>query len=296
VTVPHTPSAVAVRRRLPRTLALAPALLAVGLVASACGGGGTSSASAAGASPTPAPGNASRGGGAFPRGVPGTSGLVAAVDGKTLQVQGSGSQTAVTYTGTTRFTQTRTATPAAVEVGLCATVRSANPSASASAAPTSVAAASVMVSTPVNGSCFGGAAFGGFGGGQRFNGTRPSGAPSTGPNGTGRARGLGVTGKITSVTGSGFVVQGERRAGTGTPSPTTTTVTTTSATTYTATVAATSAAAKVGTCVTAVGKTDDAGAVTATSISVRPPVNGTCSFGFGRRGADGSTSNGTTGA
>jgi hypothetical protein len=80
------------------------------------------------------------------------------------------------------------------------------------------------------------------------------------------------------------IVRGGPRPSDGqsaTPSPTATdvTVTTTAATTYTKTVKATAAALKVGTCVTALGKADDTGAIAATSISVRSKVDGTCGFG-----------------
>jgi hypothetical protein len=59
-------------------------------------------------------------------------------------------------------------------------------------------------------------------------------------------------------------------------------VTTSTQTTYTKTVATTAKAAAVGTCVTAEGKADDTGAITATSIAVRPADNGSCSQGFAR--------------
>jgi hypothetical protein len=39
----------------------------------------------------------------------------------------------------------------------------------------------------------------------------------------------------------------------------------------------------VGECVTAIGKTDDTGATTASSIAIEAKVDGSCSTGFGRR-------------
>jgi hypothetical protein len=64
------------------------------------------------------------------------------------------------------------------------------------------------------------------------------------------------------------------------------TVTTTRATTYQQTAKATKAALKVGQCATAIGSTDDTGAVTARSIAVSPPMNGACG-GFGGFGGFG---------
>jgi hypothetical protein len=43
----------------------------------------------------------------------------------------------------------------------------------------------------------------------------------------------------------------------------------------------------VGLCVTAIGPADSTGAVTATSISIRPATNGSCFGGFGGRGGFG---------
>jgi hypothetical protein len=72
-------------------------------------------------------------------------------------------------------------------------------------------------------------------------------------------------------------------------------VTTTSATTYTKTVKATAKDLAIGQCVTAVGASNDTGAVTATAIASQPPVNGECSPGFGAGPAGaGLTSGGPT--
>lgn len=60
-------------------------------------------------------------------------------------------------------------------------------------------------------------------------------------------------------------------------------MTTTSSTKYSETVTANSSALAVGECVTAIGKTDDTGAVAASSIAIEAKVNGGCSTGFGRR-------------
>jgi hypothetical protein len=108
---------------------------------------------------------------------------------------------------------------------------------------------------------------------------RPSGAP-----GAGRGFGGGAFGKVTALSGTGFTVasSGGQQPG-ASPSSSTSpiVVTTTSTTAFTKQQAATAAALKVGVCVTARGAQDTSGTVTATSIAVRPAVNGTCSNGFG---------------
>ncbi len=79
------------------------------------------------------------------------------------------------------------------------------------------------------------------------------------------------------------------------------TVTTTSSTTYSETETATKANLKVGLCATAIGQTDDTGAVTARTISLNTPTASGCTAGFGgglgrgRFGAGGSGGTGTSG-
>jgi hypothetical protein len=220
------------------------------------------------------------------RGFPGVNGLVAAVAGATLQVQGNAQQTAVSFTAATRFTNVITAARADVKVGACVNARPApDPSAQASpqAGSRTVTALTVMMSEPVNGSCDVRGSFG-------FGGARPSGRPRVGqgdgvrPSGGPRNfGGFGASGKVTGVNGTTFVVVGTSpRSGSGDASTLTTTVETTASTTYTRTVAATSAALAVGKCVTAIGKADSTGSVAATSIAVRPSVSGSCGFGGGR--------------
>jgi len=84
-----------------------------------------------------------------------------------------------------------------------------------------------------------------------------------------------ATGKITSVSASGFVLQ--------TPNATRA-VTTTQATTFSKTVATDHSALAVGQCVTAAGPSDDTGTVTASSISIRQPGPQGCQGGFGGPG------------
>ncbi len=265
------------------------ALLATTLLA-ACGGG-SSKSPAAGSSPSPAAaqstGSSGRVGGTVP---PGTFGTAAAVSPGSVEVQNpSTGQVTVKYTASTKFSQTKSVSESAVTAGECVTAAAAASSGSSSSAaaptsrPTSFTATTVAISKPVNGSCAGVAGFGG-GAGR----TRPSGAPSSFPTGartSGAARpgafGDFATGKVTSVSGSTIVLQVSDRA---TKATRTDTITVTPSTRYTETVAATSAALKVGECITASGPSDSTGAVTANRIGVSTPGSNGCTAGFGRRG------------
>jgi hypothetical protein len=212
-----------------------------------------------------------------------------------LQVQGTDTQTAVTYSAKTTFTNTVAAKLSDVVVGVCVQARSARPaSGTGGAAPTAaagpIAATSVEISPAVKGSC----TVGGFRmPGTRAPGgsgdpTRPPGAPSPGqtrgpgPGGNGFG-GLGAFGKVTAVNGAGFTVESSLPVnGTATPpAPTTQTVQTSAATTYTRTEAANAGALVVGLCVTAMGKADSTGSIAATSMTLRPAEKGSCSTGFG---------------
>jgi hypothetical protein len=203
-------------------------------------------------------------------------------------------------------------------VGVCVQVRSAQPTSGTGGATSTVApsatagtvvAVSVEISPAVKGRC---TALGGVrAGGTRPSGaagepTRPAGTPDpgrtqgpgaggNGPDGNGIG-GLGAFGKVTAVGGAGFTVESSRpQTSTAVPStavpstavPSTQTVRTSSATTYTRTETATAKALAVGLCVTALGKADETGSVAATSITLRPAQNGSCSPGFGGRGPGG---------
>lgn len=278
-----------------RTTLRATALACATLLLAACGSAAGSSGSAA--SPTTSTarqtGGPGGGQGSGQGQFPGASGLVAAVQGRTLQVQGPSSQTAVTWAVGTTFTRVVPTTAAAVKVGSCVQVRS-DQQPGASAPATQLVAASVTVSAPVKGSCSVASAFGGRGGGPGQSGPRPSGTRTGGP-GRGFGGGFGgVFGTVASVGSGSFVVtatipeRGSTGAATATPgtAPRTVTVTTTATTTYTTTVPATATAAKVGTCVTARGRADSTGAIAATAITVRAAVGGQCT-GFGRPGSGG---------
>jgi hypothetical protein len=252
------------------------------LLVAACSSGGTASATN---NSTPA-GNGSSQAGGRPGGTPGVGGLVAAIDGSTLQVQANNAQTAVTYTAATKFTATVPATAADVKAGVCVTVRPpGTPGASTQPSPpsgtaTTVTAGAVTVSEPVSGKCQGA---GGRPGGVRPGGTRPSTPPSSRPSGGNRrggSGGFGAFGTVKSVTSGGFTVE-QAAFGSASASPTTITVTATGSTSYTRTAAAAASAVAVGKCVTAIGKADDTGTVQATAIAVRPAENGACAVGFG---------------
>ena len=180
------------------------------LAVSACGGGsGTSSA----ATPTSGTQQQNQSGGAGAgQGFPGASGKVAAISGKTLQVQSAQSgQVAVTYTAKTTFTEAVKASAAAVQVGSCVTVRTSTSQATTPTQGKPVTAAAMELSEPVKGQCGGRIGGGGAAGPPGGGGTRPSGAP-TGAPGTGRGTGSGfagarpVSGRVTAVNGSTITV------------------------------------------------------------------------------------------
>ena len=285
------------------------------MFAAACGGG-TAATGTAGASPSA---TSSAGGGdgtvSGARAFPGATGLLAQIDGTTLQVQSTDAQTAVTYTTATTFTDTVAARLSDVVVGVCVQARSARPTRAAGTSPTAaprattgpIMAASIEISAAVNGQC---SALGGLG----IPGTRPQGGtgdatpPSGTPNPT-RTRGPGAGGngfggngfggpgafgKVTAVNGASFTLESSRpQEGSATATattavPTIATVQTSAATTYTQTRAASAKALAVGLCVTAVGKSSDTGSIAATSIMLRPTENGSCSSQFDRRGPGGS--------
>src|SRR5665811_990806 len=76
------------------------------LFVSACGGGTPATVGASGTSTTATSGRPGGDAAGGARGFPGATGLLAQIDGKTLQVQGTDTQTAVTYSAKTTFTNT----------------------------------------------------------------------------------------------------------------------------------------------------------------------------------------------
>ena len=225
-------------------------------------------------------------------GMPGASGKIAAADGSTIQVQGSDSQTAVTYTDKTAISQQVTGSLSDVQAGVCVVVTPADGSESSE---TAVTAGSIRVTEKTDGSCQGG-----FGGGRPSGmpsgipeGEMPSGAPEGGmpSGGPGGGGGFGTSGEVAAVSGDTITVAATRfdpQAEEGAdPETTTVTVTTTGETTVTATETADATALSIGRCVTASGTADDTGAVSAERIEVSDAVDGECSTGFGRGGFPG---------
>jgi hypothetical protein len=277
-----------------RRLALVALVVAAGLGLAGCAAAGSPSPAASAAQG--ARGNGFGGGqGGFAGGAfPGASGLVAAVNGTTAQVQSATRQTAVTWTASTTFTNQVSASSSDLKTGDCVVARpsagtrangGSGGSGTGGSAPTTVAAATIEMSAPVNGACNIG-----FAGNRQ--GTRPSGAPTAAPgtgSGNGSTRtprggfgGFGAIGTITSLS-DGSLVVAETRGG----STQNVTVTYGSSTTFTKLQAGAASDVVVGVCVLAQGKTDDTGALTASTIAVSPAVNGACTTGFGGRGGPG---------
>ena len=254
---------------------------ALAFTLAACGGS-SPAAPAGNTGNTNAPGGGNRNGGGAP---PGVFGSIAAVSGQTLQVQNPQSgQTAVTYDGSTKISNSVAGTLADVTSGACVSVVGTS---SGTGQPVGATAVTI---TPAGAN---GCAFGN--GGQRpsgsntprpssSNGPRPSGSnaprPSTGNNPAGGPRAFGA---VTALSANGFTVHS-----TFGTNATDVTVTVTSATTYTKTVSADPTALVVGACVAAQGKADDTGAVVATTIAVSKAGPNGCTGGFrGGRGGQG---------
>jgi hypothetical protein len=273
-----------------------PALAGLGLAAlatTACGGAGTTAATPA-ASSSPAPTGTQA---AFP----GVVGTAAAVSGSSMEVQNpTAGQVTVTFTTATAITETVAVTSSDVTVGSCVTVvgqpSASGAAASGGAASRTVAATTVTVATPVKGNC-NAAGFGGFGGPRGTSSPRASFSPRPRPSGTrspfgGRGAFGGANGKVTSLSASGFVVQGRNPAA---GARTTITVTTSAATKYLKVVSARPSALKVGQCITALGPANSIGTVAARTIRISQPGPNGCVTGFGRRGGPGSNPAGAAG-
>jgi hypothetical protein len=236
--------------------------------------------------------------------VPGVSGLIAAVFGTTLQVQGNGEQTAVVYSATTTITAQAASSASAVKVGDCVSAGEATTGGQSGAtstpsvggtAGTTVAATTVTILSSDGKGCQSAESGLGGPGFRSGNGTRPAGAPTGVPsdrptggfgNRAGGFGGFGAVGEVTAVSGGRLTLTETVRlfdggtAGGPTASPTTTTrtvtVSYTSATAFLATTKATASAIKVGDCVRALGRADDTGAITASSLALSPAVSGSC--------------------
>jgi hypothetical protein len=243
-----------------RRIILVVGAVAVTVVAAGCAAttGTPTAASAQGSSTAGGSGNPSvtdpgsgQGSGAAPGGsaAPGASGMIAAVQDGSFEVQSATSQTTVTYTADTAIQQSKAGDLADVTVGSCITAIAA-PAASSGGSPApgstavtpggqrlgrstpaSITAASVSIQPEANGSCAaaGLGGFAGFTGGRSgapgaqrtfTGGARPTGAPST--SGSGGRGGIGsgfaafggvVFGQVTSVSGSTITVAATEFAG-----------------------------------------------------------------------------------
>lgn len=250
------------------------------LALTACG---SSSTSASSSSSKPAAASSSA-----QRTAPGAFGEIAAVSGQTIQVQSKQDQVAVNVTSATKIDTTASAAASDFSAGDCIMARPAKSAAagasgsttasSGATALTSIDAATVSISQPVNGAC--GGYRGAGGGGKGANAKKSAGAAPSGASAAARrdARAFGAVGSVTSVNAGVIDVQstlgGSTRA---------ITVNTSISTTYSKIIAADSSALVVGQCAAAVGPTDSTGSITAKTISVTPPVNGTCTRGGGQR-------------
>jgi hypothetical protein len=291
-------------RQSARPLALLVAAPILGMALAACGGGpGTTApgtASGAPAGGTAGASGAAGSGGAGGRRAPGIRGEIAQVSGDTLQVRTAEGQTGVQFSSSTRVTEQKAATVAAVATGSCVVATG-----QLDAAGTGITAQNVMVAPATGGTCTDNGFGGGFGDGGRGGGARagqsgpPSGAATGGASVP--ARIATAAGTVTAVTPASITISGRLRtftrgprasAGTGTPpgTPGASPVVTVSVhlgpqTRYTATAVVAPSALAVGQCVTAIGPANDIGTVTARSITIVPAGPAGCVTGFGRPGS-----------
>ncbi len=307
-----------------RTLMALPATVAVLVLLAACSDDAAQTAPEVSASSAPSqdqgPTDDAPGGG-------GVSGEIAAVSDTLMQVQGDDGQTAVTWTGSTTITQTVAGTVADLATGVCVVAFTGTDGSTDSSSDDAAAAAatSVVISAATDGACdatgFGGATGGMPGGGMPGSGDdagerpegaptdmpsggtggeRPDGAPTdmpsgmpTGSAGGGMGAGMGAVtaGLVTAVSGTTVTVQSTGQDGSETQ-----TFEVSDATTYTTDAAADSSAIVVGRCVTARGESDDAGQVTATTLTLSDAGTDGCSTGAGFGGGSRPQGDGDQGA
>lgn len=281
----HRPSSHARRVLLPAALLLGVPLLA------ACGGDDTAAVDPSGAVGTEATQPSTGPGGA---GFPGASGLVADVSGSTAQVQGAAGQVAVTWTGATTFTREVGGSLDDVVVGSCvvATVEDD-------------VTVSLRVTEASEDGCtlgLGGSGGPGRGGPGPGDGERPEGMPSDlpsdmpsgmpegeRPEGLPGGFGSAVIGEVTAV-GADTVTVAALDVAEGDEDGATTAeqkLVVNASTEVVATVSATADDVAEGACLTARGEADDLGAVTAESVALSDPVDGSCTSGFRGQGGFG---------
>ena len=282
------------------------ALLAV--VVAGCGSGTSGAANAAG-TPT---GNATEragGPGGARGGNPGVSGVIAAVSGNSLTATNSqGSTNKITWTSSTRISSQSTGAAGDVVAGTCVSVRqqfSGAMSNRPSGAPTGGAMPSGGV-TPTGGpsgsqpsytvpSSVTATSVTILPAGDCTTSTASGSASPSATSASGIGRGMGgfggLTGVVSSISGSGFVFK--TTGNTAKP----VTVTTSSSTTYIKQATASSAVIAAGKCVEARGTTLTS-ALAATSITISESVNGECTSqagGFGGGSPNGAAGSGASG-
>lgn len=267
--------------RKPRSSRLVPIAVigSLAVLALAACGSNSNGATAASGGTAPQAGAPSAGSGGGQR--PAASGLVAAVDGTTMQVQSQqDGQVAVSWGDSTKFSHTVIAKLTSIKAGACVTAIAT----SGTSQTTSFTATTITLSEATTGQC------GGPGGAGGANGVRPSGRPSDRPTGApsgGPGAGVGggafATGKVVSVTGSSLVIAAQSmNPSSGSSAPTTNkTITVGSATKVTTQASTTSRSVVVGKCVSVQGASNSSGAVAATSVRITDADNGKCSSGFG---------------
>ncbi|HXY91262.1 MAG TPA: DUF5666 domain-containing protein [Acidimicrobiia bacterium] len=236
-----------------------------------------------------------------PRNFPFASGMVSDISGSTLDLNGRLGTSKVVVTSSTAYTQVESASTSDIATGDC--VRAIGTGSAASG----ITATTVSLTKPTSKGCTTPRA-GNFRGqgpntgtGRRFgNGTGPNGgtgqaSPNAPSGGTGsRPANFGAAfGTVKSISGNQLTVKAQVVTPSSSknkkPKVTTQNVTVTlgDSTTIMQTVAATEKDIAVGACVTATGKTDSVGTVTASRVMISQPQNGACGFGGGFGGPGG---------
>jgi len=259
--------------------------LAAAVTLAACGSSGGSASTPptnASTSPAAALGGTNRG--------PAASGAIAAITGRTMQVQNPQSgQVAVRWTASTAFSHEVVVSAAKIAVGSCVMA-----TASTGSSASSFTATRLVLSSPTGGTCNGGGAFprnnrpSGAPVGQRPSGfptNFPSGARPSGFPGGGARSGSFAAGTVTARSGNTVTVT--MPAFGSSAASTKRTVLLASSTKVYEQARTTAKSLAVGRCVTAVGKTDASGAVTASRVQITTPTGGTCTTGFARVGNGG---------
>lgn len=186
------------------------------------------------------------------------SGLIASVAGNSIQVtKPDNTNATVNFTSTTKVTEVAPATLSDVTQGSCVTVR---PTKEQTQGNQPVTAATVRVSPSVNGTCPPPKA-----GPGSSTSPSPSGSPAP-------AQPKPMRGSVASVSGNTITVAGADASG----NTTQTTVTVDDQTKYSKLATATPEAITQGKCVYARGTTGNGGALEATSINLKAPVDGKC--------------------